>query len=320
MNPIGGNTTQLSPDGFQTAIDAIALEVYDREELPDYLSVRNEMFFKQASFTGIAHIWDEASNVGNFRETGEQEEVTSNDVRIGNTKTKRSVKYFKQIPISDEAFRTDKHELRAQIGTWVGDRARNTQDMEGLLNSYGDAFAGSVNTTGDGQAPASNSHTTLTGVTVDNLETAALTPDALWTCVQSLAGQKAQDGELGAQNFAGLLVPFNLFRTAKEILDSTLIPNSGENNINVFDTVYGQVAIKASVQLTSAYNTATNAATSYHLISRNHGWTRRTLYGLTTDLVEPKYSGNDSWVLKAKFHEATYPATWTGYVGCNGSA
>lgn len=318
--PIGGNTTALSPDAFQTAIDAVAWERYDREESPNYLSVRDSRFFNQASFSGIAHIWDEASNVGNFRETGEQEEVMSSDVRIGNTKTKRSIKYFKQIPISDEAFKTDKQELRAQIGAQVGDRARNTQDLEGILNSYGDAFAGSINTTGDGQALASNSHTTLTGVTVDNLETAALSPDALWTCIQSLAGQRAQDGELGSQRFSGLLVPFNLFKSAKEILDSTLVPNSGENNVNIYDTVYGDVALKASVQLTSTYNSNSNAATSYHLISNNHGMTRRTLYGLTTDLVEPKYSGNDTWVLKAKFHEATYPSTWTGYVGCNGSA
>lgn len=320
MNPTGGNTTQLSPDGFQTAIDAIAWETYDREEQPEYLSVRNSTFFKQASFSGIAHIWDEASNVGNFRETSEQEEIMSSDVRIGNTKTKRSIKYFKQIPISDEAFRTDQHELRAQIGTQVGDRARNTQDLEGILNSYGDAFAGSVNTTGDGQAPASNSHATLTGVTVDNLETGALSPDNLWVCIQSLATQKAQDGDLGSQRFSGIVVPFNLFKTAKEILDAVLIPNSAENNPNIYSTVYGTVALAAAVQLTSSYNSASNAATSYHLISRNHGWTRRTLYGLTTDLVEPKYSGNDTYTLKAKFHEATYPSTWTGYVGSNGSA
>lgn len=320
MNPTGGNTTGLSPDAFQTAIDAVAWERYDRESQPFVLSVRDARFFRQAQFDGIAHIWDEASNVGNFRETGEQEEIVSNDVRIGNTKTKRSIKYFKQIPISDEAFRTDKVELRAQIGQQVGDRARATQDLEGILNSYGDAFAGSVNTTGDGQALASNSHTTLTGVTVDNLETAALSPDALWTCIQSLAGQRAQDGELGGQVFSGIVVPFNLLKTAKEILDSTLVPQSGENQENVYDTIYGNVALKAAVQLTSTYNSATNAATSYHLVSDNHQMTRRTLYGLSTDLVEPKYSGNDTWVLKAKFHEATYPATWTGYVGSNGSA
>ena len=313
-------TTQLSPDGFQTAIDAVAWEQFDRTELPDYLSVTNPMFFNQAAFTGIAHIWDESGNVGNFRETSEQEEIMSSDSRIGNQKVKRSLKYTKQIPISDEAFRADKVEMRSHIGFQVGDRARNTQDMEGILNSYGDAFAGSVNATPDGVAPASNSHVTLTGVTVDNLETGSLSADNLWTCTQSLAGQKGQDGDLGAQHFAAILVPFNLYRTAKETMDSTLIPNSGENNINIFDTVYGQVSIKASVQLTSTYNSATNAATSYHLISKNHGWTRRVFYGLETKLIPPENTANDTYALRAKFHEATYPSTWTGYVGCSGNA
>lgn len=318
--PVGGFNTSLDADAVLTAIDAALFEEYDRERQPDYLTVRSDMFFKQGNLSNIGFIWDEFSNVGNFRETGEQEEFTNTDVRIGNTVTKRSVKYAKQIPISDEAFRADNKGLRAQIGNSVGDRARQSQDQIGILNSYGDAFAGSVNTTPDGQAPASNSHTTLTGATVDNLETAALTPDALWTCVQSLATQKAQDGEAGSHYFDAIIVPFNLYKTAKEVLDSTLIANSGENNINIFDTVYGTVAVANSIFLTSTYNSATNAATSYHLLSRNHMWQRKVFYGMTTSMVPPEYSANDSYVYRAKFHEVTFPGSWTGYVGCNGSA
>ena len=318
--PTGGFNTSLDADAVLTAIDAALFEEFDRDRQPDYLSVRSDMFFKQGSLSNIGFIWDEYSNVGNFRETGEQEEFTNTDVRIGNTTTKRSIKYAKQIPISDEAFRADNKGLRAQIGNSIGDRARQTQDQVGILNSYGDAFAGSVNTTPDGAAPASNSHTTLTGVTVDNLETAALTPDALWTTVQSLATQKAQDGDAGSHYFDGMIVPFNLYKTAKEVLDSTLVANSGENNVNIFDTVYGTVAVASSIFLTSTYNSATNAATSYHIMSRNHMWQRKVFYGMTTSMVPPEYSANDSYILRAKFHEVVFPGSWTGYVGNNGSA
>lgn len=317
--PTGGFNTSLDADAVLTAIDAALWEEYDRERQPDYLTVRSDMFFKQGSLSNIGFIWDEYSNVGNFRETGEQEEFTNTDVRIGNTTTKKSVKYAKQIPISDEAFRADNKGLRAQIGNSVGDRARQTQDQVGILNSYGDAFAGSVNTTPDGAAPASNSHTTLTGVTVDNLETGALTPDNLWTAVQSLATQKAQDGEAGSHYFDGLIVPFNLYKTAKEVLDSTLVANGGENNINIFDTVYGTVAISNSIFLTSTYNSASNAATSYHLVSRNHMWMRKVFYGMTTNMVPPEYSANDTYIYRAKFHEVVFPGSYTGYVGSNGS-
>lgn len=315
----GGFNTELNGDAVHTAIDEAMYERYSREEQPAYLSATDGMFFKQGSTVGNAFIWDEQSNVGAFDKAGDQEDWNNTDVLVGNQKTKLSQKYFKQIPISAEAFKADRISLRAEIGSQVGDRARLTQDWEACKSTYADAFAGSVNTTPDGQALASNSHTTLKGYSVDNLETGSLTPDNLWTAVTSLANQKAQDGDPGSHIFEGLVVPFTLYKTAREVLNSQLAPNSAENNLNIFDTDYGSVAIKASVYLGSTYNTATNANTSYHLISRNHMIQRKVFYGLTTNLVEPKYSSNDSWVLKVSFHETSFPGSWTGYVGSNGT-
>ena len=316
----GGHTSLLSPDACQTAIDGVLWEEYQRESQPAYLSAKDGMFFKQSPIDSMAFIWDEDSNVGAFTEQNEQEEIPTSDTFIGNQTTKRVIKFMKRIPVSWEAFKTDQVGKRERIGTQMGDRARLTQDKKAILNTYGDAFAGSVSTTPDGDALASNSHTTLTGDTVDNLETGALAPDALWTAITSLANQKAQDGEPGSYLFEGLLVPFSLYKTAKEIMNSVLAPNSGENNLNIFDTDYGQVAIKASVYLGSAYNSATNAATSYHLISRSHQIMRKVLDSLSTDLIEPKYSDNDTWEYRARFAEVAFPGSWCGYVGSNGSA
>lgn len=319
MVPSGGHTGELSSDAVLTAIDAVMWEEYSREQQPGYVRSSDELFFKQGETVGVGFIWDEDSNVGEFQETGEQEEILSTDTFIGNQKTVRSQKWTKRIPISDEAFRADKVGKRARIGQQVGDRARMTQDKRALLNTYGDAFAGSVHTTPDGQALASNSHTTLKGVTVDNLETGSLTPDNLWTCVNSLANQKAQDGDAGSHVFEGFVTNFNLYKTAKEVMNSSLIANSAENNLNIFDTDYGQVRIGASIFLGSTYNSATNASTSYHLVSRNHMICRKEFYGLTTYMTRPENTENDSHVLTAKFHEVTFPGSWTGYVGSNGS-
>lgn len=316
----GGNTTRLSPDGFQTAIDGFIAEEYARESMPDILSCRDEFFFHQKQTDAMAYIWDEWSNVGTYQNTDEQEEIFTSNVRLGNQTVKRVSKYTKRIPISWEAFKTDQHGLRQQIGVNVGDRARLTQDMRAILDTYGDAFAGSVNTTPDGQALASNTHTTLNGDTVDNLETGAMSPDNLWTCVQSLHNQKAQDGEWGGYAFEGLVVPLILYKTAKEMMESILVPNSGENNINIFDTVYGQVAIKQSSLLGSSFNTASNANTSYHLISRQHSINRMVLADVETDMVEPKYSKNDTWILVSRYAETVFPGTWAAYVGSNGTA
>ena len=319
-NIVGGFTANLSPDAVQTAIDGVMWEEYDREAQPSYLSAQAEMFFKTSGIDTLKFVYDEDSNVGMFEETGEQEEIRRTDTRIGNQTTATVVKYMKSIPISWEAFKADQVGKRERIGRQVGDRARLTQDSKAVLNTYGDAFDGAVSTTPDGDAAASNSHTTLSGDTVDNLETGALAPDALWTAVTSLANQKAQDGDAGSYVFEGLVVPFTLYKTAKEVLNSSLIPNSAENNLNIFDTDYGTVAIKASIYLGATYNSNTNANTSYHVLSRNHQVTRKVFSDLNTDLIEPKYSDNDSWEYRARFAEVSFWGSWNGYVGSNGSA
>ena len=319
-NITGGFTANLSPDATQTAIDAVMWEEYDRERQPSYLGAGDGTFFHTNGIGTYKFIMDEDSNVGMFEEIGEQEEVRRTDTRIGNQMTVSVVKYMKSIPISWEAFKADQVGKRERIGKQVGDRAKLTQDFKAVLNTFGDAFDGAVSTTPDGDAAASNSHTTLTGATVDNLETGALAPDALWTAVTSLANQKAQDGDAGSYVFEAFVAPFTLYKTAKEVLNSTLIANSGENNLNIFDTDYGTVEIKASIFLGSTYNGNTNANTSYHLLSRNHQISRKVFSELNTDLIEPKYSDTDSWEHRARFAEVSFFGSWNGYLGSNGSA
>lgn len=318
----GGHTYNLSPDACQTEIDAVAWEKYQRELVQNYFGARDPFFFKQSNEPLMAYTWDEDSNVGAFIETDEQEELTDSDTLIGNTKTKRMQKWIKQIPVSAEAFNADHVGKRAKIGEQIGDRARLTQDKKAIQNTYGDAFAGSVNTTPDGQALASNSHVSVAGgYTIDNLETVALSADGLWTVVHSLMTQKAQDGELGSYLFEGVVVPSILFKTVKETMNSQLVPYSGENQINVFDTDFGTVRIASSAFLSSAGgSTATNANTSYHVLSSNHMINRKVHEDLSTKLILPEWTANDSYAYRGRFLEAHFPETWSGYVGSNGTA
>lgn len=295
-------------------------EEFTREMVPGYLSAQDGWFFKQSSTDSMAFIYDEDSNVGEFEETGEQEEVISTSTIIGNTKTKRVTKYTKQVPISWEAFKTSQQGKREAIGRQVGDRARVTQDHQAIINTYGDFVAGSINTTPDGDATASDSHTTLTGVTVDNLETGALNADNLWTVALSLMRQKAQDGDAGSHHFEAWVGPMQLYKTARETLGSPLVPFSGENQLNIFETDFGQVMVRASIFLDSAYNTASNAATTYTVLGRNHTINRKVLSGLETSMVSPEYSANDTYVMRAKFTESHFPGTWTAIVSSNGTA
>lgn len=320
MDAIGGHTANLSSDDTQTAIDKVMFEEFTRAEVPGWLTAQDPWFFKTSPTESMAFIYDEDSNVGEFEETGEQEEVISTSTRIGNQKTKRVTKYTKQIPISWEAFKTSQKGKRDQIGKQVGDRARVTQDRLSIINTYGDFVAGSINTTPDGDATASNSHTTLNSDTIDNLETGALNADNLWTVVQALANQKAQDGDAGSHNFEGLVTPFILYKTSRETLGSDLVPFSGENQINMFSTDYGNVMLRSSIYLGSTYNGASNANTTYTVLGRNHQVTRKVLSGLTTSMISPEYTTTDSYVMRARFAESHFPGTWTAIVTSNGTA
>lgn len=320
MNLQGGFSGALSPDAVRTSIDGVLWEEFTRDRQPGDVSAQNEAYFKTGPTIGVSFIYDENRGVGDFESIGEQEEFLNTATDIGNKVTKNSVKFYKQVPISDEAFRADMVGKRTDIGKDIGRRARTTQTKRAVLDSYGDAFAGSVHTTPDGQSLASNSHTSLSGGTVDNLETGSLTPDNLWTTVQSLANQRAQDGDDGSHLFELFLSNFNLYKTAKEVMASSLIANSAENNINIFDTDYGNVAIGASIYLNTEYNQASNAATSFHVMSRDHQVLRKVFYGLTTDMKTPRETTNDTHAYVSKYHEVVFPGTWTGYVGNNGSA
>lgn len=315
----GGHTTLLSPDAAQTAIDAVAYEVYEREEQPSYLSSRNDVFFKQNDLDTIAWIWDEYSGVPNIEDHGEQEEVRTIDVFLGNQKIQRVTIFKNDYPISWEAFKTDKVGLRDRLGSDVGDAARRTQDYKAVIDCYGDAFNGSNFTTPDGVSLANNAHTTLRGTTVDNLITTAASPDGLDDLVTTLESQLGQHGEFGGNVVAGVLGPRNLYKKLKEVLNSEKEADTAENNLNLFVTDYGTLSLKQSPLLNSDFNTGSNANTAYHAVSNNHHITRRVLSELQLEMIEPKYTKTDSFVERVRFAEVTYPETWFGYAGSNGT-
>lgn len=320
MPATGGHSASLSPDDTQTAIDEVMYEKFTREEVPGFLYAQDGWFFHTSPTDSMAFIYDEDSNVGEFEETGEQEEVITTSTRIGNTTTKRITKYTKEVPISWEAFKTSQQGKREAIGQQIGERAKVTQDRLSIIETYGDIIAGTYNTTPDGQPGATNSHTTLNSDTIDNLETGALNADNLWTVALSLMRQRAQDFDAGGHMFEAIVVPMQLYKTARETLGSDLVPFSGENQLNIFSTDFGNVMLRGSVYLDTIHNPAANAATTFTVLGRNHKIERKVLSGLTTSMIEPQYTTTDSYVMRARFAESRLIGTWTAIVSSNGTA
>ena len=316
MNLItGGHTSLLSPDACQTAIDEALYEALDRPNAPNYVGVDNPVFFKTSPIDTSAYIWDEDSNVGGFLETSEQEEIKSENTFIGNQKTVRVKKWMKSIGVSVEAFKTDQVGKRQRIGEQIGSRMRVTKDRTAMVRLYGDAANGTYFTTPDAANLASNSHVALkNGDTVDNLESGVLTADSLWTAFVALHTQLGQDGErTGIHSPKGCLTATTVYKSLKEILNSELIPNSGENNLNIFETDYGRVVLGQSIYLNSAWDGGTYKSTATHIVSDYHALYRKVLSDVENDLIEPRYSRTDSWEYRSRYLEVAFPATWEGY-------
>lgn len=316
MNLItGGFTTLLSPDACQTAIDEALYESVDRPLAPSYVGVDNSVFFKTSPIDTIAYVFDEDSNVGGFLETSEQEEIKSENTFIGNQKTVRVKKWMKSIGVSVEAFKTDQVGKRTQIGEQIGSRMRVTKDRTAMVRVYGDAADGTYFTTPDGDALASASHTALkTGGNVDNLESGALTPDTLWTTFVTLSTQPGQDGEIsGIHSPRGVLTCTTQYKHLKEILNSELASDSGENNLNIFETDYGRVSIGQSLYLNSAWDSGTYKATAVHVVSDYHHLYRKVLSEIDNSLIPPENSRTDTWEYRSRYLEVAFPATWEGY-------
>ena len=312
----GGHTTLLSPDACSTEIDAVLFEALERPAAPNYVGVDNSTFFKTSSIDTITFKYDEDSNVGGFLETGEQEEIKTENTFIGNQKEVRLKKWVKSIGVSMEAFKTDQVGKREAIGSQIGSRMRVTKDRTAMVRSYGDAANGTYFTTPDGDAPASTSHTALkNGDNVDNLNTGALTPDTLWTAVQDLTTQPGQDGEVtGIHSPSAFLTCLSQYKHLKEILNSELIADGGENNLNIFETDYGQVSIGESIHLNSAWDTGTYKSTAIHVVSPYHNVLRKVLSEIDNDLIEPRYSRTHSWEYRSVYLEVAFMANWEGYL------
>jgi hypothetical protein len=321
MNYSGGFNTALSSDAVHTAIDGFANQEFTALQQPDNLVADDPFYFKQGQTVGNAIIEDVDTGVPEFDALEEYEEFQSHQTWMGNQKIRISQKYGMQIPISTEAFIADRVGKREKIGRDVGRMARQTRDKQAIIRTYGDVFDGNYDKCDDGVVTASNSHVTLTGVTVDNLETGSLTPANFWTGVLSLAHQKDQYGSQGGFKLDAVLVPMYKYGTMKEILGSDLVPYSGENTQNIFNTIYGDIRVRQSVYLDSQNNTeATYTNNTYHLLSAQHNIHRREFYGLKTEMRDPINTGNDAHLLRWSFNELSYPLTWSGIVSSNGSA
>lgn len=301
-----------------SGLDEVFDSGYEMDKQPGEVRADSDLFFRQDETELLAVQYAQSMGPGDFNVTDEDQDVDEATVAVGNKTVADVFEFDRDIPIPQRY--QEASQYWGTVNSWVeqlGVRGRTSRDKFAFRNTYGNPF--SV-TTPDGIALIANNHLSLSGDTVDNLETGAASADAVATLIKRLRLQKAQDGDLASYHADGLLSSANLHPTLTVIVGSELKPGVADNDLNYISKVYPGLVVGASEFMDSDYNTLNaNADTTYIAVSRMHKITRAVRVGMTREYVEPMYDRKRRAFYRARFSERTYCGDWGGVAGSNGT-
>jgi hypothetical protein len=298
----------------QTELDKVFFQAFDYSEtFPGVARATTGEIFRPQETTHAAWIQSVNKGSGLFPAVNETGVVPLSTPHVTNKQTTLVITYAQGIDISKQLFDDNMHGVWAQDVADFAIQAKNTQDYNAFA-LFRNGFTTAL--TADGQAIFST-HTLIGGGTQSNKASgasSALTPDSLNTAIVSLQEQKNQAGVIMGSSPAILLVPPALWKHAREITDSALIADSGNNNVNVYRSALG-ITVWTSHWLGAA---AGGSDTAWFLLARRHGFTRVIRQGLETALTDWRYSNNLTYRYQANFRESYFCADYAGSYGSVG--
>jgi len=299
----------------QTELDAVFFQQFDyNETFPGVARATTSEIFKPIETTHAAWIQSINKGSGLFPAVGETNAVPLATPHVTNKQTTAIVTFAQGIDISKQLFDDNMH------GVWAADvedfaiQARNTQDYN-AFSLFRNGFVSAL--TADGVPIFYSAHPLIGGGTQSNAASgasSALSPTSLNTAMVNLSEQKNQAGVISGSTGATLLVPPALFKHAKEITDSALIADSGNNNVNVYRSAFG-ITVYQSHWLGAA---AGGSDTAWFLLAKRHGFTRLIRQGIETALTDWRYSNNLTYRYQANYREAYFCADYAGSYGALG--
>jgi len=307
----------------QTELDEVFRQNYDATLPPSYATAMTAEIFKVTNTTHAAYIGTIHKGPGLFSKIGEVQSIPSYIAKVANKWTVTISDFAEGIEISKNLFDDDMHgEWQAQVAEFAI-MARRTQDFNAFK-----LFRGAFTTTltADGSAFI-GSHTLIGGGTTNNqivaadvgAATSALTTSAFNIAMKRLAEVKSQAG-IPLQCVGDcLLVPPALYTTARQIAASSLVPENGNNAINVFTVDYA-VKVYQSVWLGTASPDGNGSDTAWFLLdSARHAVRRFVRQGIITNLRDWGMSNNRTYYYQANFREEVFVPDYIGVVGALGT-
>jgi hypothetical protein len=297
----------------QTELDKVFFQQFDYDEaFPGVAHATTAEIFKPQETTHAAWIQSINKGSGLFPAIGETQAVPLSTPHVTNKQTTLIQTFAQGIDISKQLFDDNMHGVWAEDVRDFAIKAKDTQDYTSF-GLFRNGFTTAL--TADGSAIFST-HTLIGGGTQSNTGTSALTPTSLNTAIVNLMEQKDQSGVIRGSAPKVLLVPPALWKHAREITDSALIADSGNNNVNVYRSALG-ITVWTTHWLGSV---AGGSDTAWFLLAARHGFTRLIRQGLETALTDWRYSNNLTYRYQANFRENYFCADYAGSYGSTGTA
>jgi phage major head subunit gpT-like protein len=308
----------------QTELDTIFVQSYEETVPPSYATAMTGEIFRVVDTTHAAYIGTIHKGPGLFSKIGEVQAVPSYSAKVANKWTVTIADFAEGIDISKNLFDDDIHgEYENQVREFAI-MARRTQDFNAFK-----IFRGAFTTTlsADGSALI-GSHTLIGGGTTNNqiltaditgASNTTLTTTAFNIAMKRLAEMKSQAGVPLQCVGDTLLVPPALYITARQIAVSALVPENGNNAVNVFSLDYG-VKVYQSVWLGTASPDGLGSDTAWYLLdSKRHAIRRYVRQGIVTSLRDWTMSNNRTYYYQANFREEVFASDYIGLVGALGT-
>lgn len=301
----------------QTELDRVFFQRFDADDrFPGMAHATTAELFKPQETTHAAWIQSINKGSGLFPAIGETATVPLSTPAVRNKQTTNVLTFAQGIDISKQLFDDNMHGVWAEDVRDFAQKARSTQDYN-AFGIFRDGFTTVL--TADGVSFFNASHPLIGGGTESNVITgagSALSPTSLNDAIVKLLQQKDQSGVIRGDAPSVLLVPPALWKKAREITDSALIADSGNNNVNVYRSALG-ITVYVSNWLGAA---AGGSDTAWFLLASRHGVTRVIRQGIETALTDWRYSNNLTYRYQANFREAYFVADYAGAIGVTGTA
>lgn len=299
----------------QTELDKVFFQEFDyNEAFPGVARATTAEIFKPQDTTHAAWIQSINKGSGLFPAIGETVNVPLSTPHVTNKQTTKILTFAQGIDISKQLFDDNMHGVWAEDVRDFAIKAKDTQDFN-AFRLFRNGFTTEL--TADGVSIFNTAHPLIGGGTQSNTASgasSALSPDSLNTAIVNLMEQKDQSAVIRGSAPAVLLVPPALWKHAREITDSALIADSGNNNVNVYRSALG-ITVYTSHWLGTV---AGGSDTAWFILARRHGFTRLIRQGIETALVDWRYSINLMYRYQANFREEVFCADYAGSYGAQG--